>query len=293
MLASNGNGQHLNNAKLEEVIIRFQRTGDASSLGEIVALSQQRALTLIRFNGTTSYRSEVELLSDINFKLMRSVRNFDPNKGSAFTFVSKIIDSSLRTSVSVVRKNWARHVELDEAIASTLHTNGEKDHQEVLEDLTHRIMSGVKTTLSDEAEVSAQRWLIESFCQEGFASKRYVCTNHAASVFGLKPERAREIFDLSMLETRRVVFDVLPPQPTIAAARLAGTRSAWMLRYAPLLDADEFSKFVTLTKGLNAFIVVLIAPKTRSRRLDRNPTVSRQNLLWILHGQPDARALFQ
>jgi hypothetical protein len=47
------------------------------------------------------------------------------------------------------------------------------------------------------------------------------------------------------------------------------------------------------TKGLNPFIILLIAPESRSRRLDRNPTVNRQNPLWVLYGHPDARPLFQ
>jgi hypothetical protein len=51
----------------------------------------------------------------------------------------------------------------------------------------------------------------------------------------------------------------------------------------------EFSKFVTLTKSLSPFVVVLIDPQSRSRRLDRNPTICRQNLLWVTNGHPDAK----
>jgi hypothetical protein len=75
MFTSNGGATdpHFDNARFEQVVERFQRTGDASSLSEIVELSQQRALTLIRFNGTHRYWSEDELLSDINYKLMRGI----------------------------------------------------------------------------------------------------------------------------------------------------------------------------------------------------------------------------
>jgi hypothetical protein len=55
----------------------YQSQGDAGSLGEIVRLSQDRALTLIRFYKTTRYRSEDELLSDDNFRLIRAVEKFD------------------------------------------------------------------------------------------------------------------------------------------------------------------------------------------------------------------------
>src|SRR6516225_3389308 len=67
----------------------------------------------------------------------------------------------------------------------------------------------------------------------------------------------------------RVMYDSLSGRPPIAAGRLVGTREAWMLRYAPLLSPDEFTKFATLTKDLSPFVVVLLAPESRSRRLDR------------------------
>jgi hypothetical protein len=65
-------GEHLNNNKLEECIFRFQK-GDANALGEIIALTTPRAQTLVRYFKTHSYKPEDELLSDINFKLLRSV----------------------------------------------------------------------------------------------------------------------------------------------------------------------------------------------------------------------------
>jgi hypothetical protein len=113
MLASrhhpNGQGStHLDNARLEEVIVRYQTQGDRESLGEIVRLSQTRAQTLIRFYQTTRYRPEDELLSDVNWKLLRSVSKFDPAKGSAFTFVSQVIWSTLSTSVINARRNAKR-----------------------------------------------------------------------------------------------------------------------------------------------------------------------------------------
>jgi hypothetical protein len=53
------------------------------------------------------------------------------------------------------------------------------------------------------------------------------------------------------------------------------------------------AKFAILMRGLSPFLLLLIAPQSRSRRQDRNPTVSRQNLVWILNGHPDAVPLFQ
>ena len=112
-------------------------------------------------------------------------------------------------------------------------------------------------------------------------------------VFGLSHSRSRELYDLTMLEIRRVLYNDLPQRPQIAPGRLLGTRFAWMTRYAPLLDAAEFTKFTTLMRNLSPFVLFLIDPASRSRRQDRNPTITRQNLLWVIHGHPDAVPLFK
>ena len=80
MSTSNGEGNqpHFGNSRFEQVVVRFQK-GDPDALNEIVELSQRRALTLIRFHGSARYCSESELLSDINFKLIKAVAKFDPS----------------------------------------------------------------------------------------------------------------------------------------------------------------------------------------------------------------------
>jgi hypothetical protein len=250
-------------------------------------------LTLIRFNGTTRYVPEDELLSEVNLKLLRAVGKFNPARGSAFTYLSCLIQNTLRSSVTNARKNASRFIELDATVANTLRTNGERESQDVIEDLIHRIKTTVKTTLTDEAELSAARWYIGSFCTDGFQSPRNKCANAAMAVFRLAPDRSREIFDIVMLETRRILYDFLPARSPIVPGRLYGTRCGWMAQYRPLLSESEFTKFVTLMKGLSPFLLMLISPESRSRRQDRNPPIVRQNLLWILHGHPDAKPLFE
>jgi hypothetical protein len=136
------------------------------------------------------------------------------------------------------------------------------------------------------------RWYADSFLNGAFELQRHKCADAAITVYGLRHNRSRELYDLCLLECRRAMYDILPPRPTIAPVQLHGTRAHWMGRYAHLLDPAEFTKFVTLTKGLNPFVVVLIAPQSRGRRLDRNPQVGRTNLLWVLYGHPDAVPLF-
>ena len=70
-------------------------------------------MTLIRFHKTTRCGSEDKLLSDANFKLLRAVGKLDPAKGSAFTFLSCLIQNALHSAVSKARKVASRYVELD------------------------------------------------------------------------------------------------------------------------------------------------------------------------------------
>jgi hypothetical protein len=145
MLASNGNRcaePHFDNARLEQAIARLQ-AGDATSLSEIITLTQPRAETLIRFYKTTSYRSEGELLSDVNFKLLRAVDKFDPAKGTAFTFVSCLIQNSLCTSVSNARKNLVQYQRLSRSMVVTLEAQSED--REAADDIRHQIKEGART----------------------------------------------------------------------------------------------------------------------------------------------------
>jgi hypothetical protein len=289
-----GATQHFDNGRLESLIANYQAgSNPTAALGEIVELTQRRALTLVRFNGTTRYVSEDELLSDINCKLIKAVRRFDPSRGSAFTFISRVAQSVLWTSVTNARKNAERHVELDAAIIKTLHAPASSESQEGADDLAHRVRAGVKTTLTEPDEIGMQKWFVESFCQDGFDSLRYQCANAAMRVYGIRHDRSRELYDLSMLEVRRVLYPDLKRREPIPPGRLLGTRAMWMLRYVPLMTTDEFTKFFTLARDLSPFILLLIAPRSHSRRQDRNATIGRQNLEWVLYGHPSAVPLYE
>jgi hypothetical protein len=248
---------------------------------------------LIRFHKTAHYVPEAELLRDVNVKLLRAVDRFDPAKGSAFTFVSCLIQNTLHSSVTKARMVASRYVELDEAVIDKLATNGETESKDAIDDLAYRVRAGARTTLTNPTEQDVQRWFVTSFCEDSFSQQRHQCANAAMAVHSLSHARSRELYDLTMLEVRRVLYDDLPPRPLIVPGRLFGTRTAWMTRYAPLMSAAEFMKFVVLVHGLSPFILLLIDPSNRSRRRNRCPAVTRRNLEFVLSGHPDARPLFQ
>jgi hypothetical protein len=284
---------HCDNGRIEAAIIDYQSTRDVRALATIVDLTRDRAQTLIRFRKTTRYVPMDELLSDVHSKLLRAVDMFDPSKGSAFTFVSQVVTNVLCTAVTSRRKDLARHHRLNRVILDKLVTNGEVESQHALDDLAHRVRVGVRTTIEDETERDVQRWFVASFCDDGFEHRRHECADAARTVYGVGHSRSRELYDLTMLEVRRVLYNDLPPRQPIIAHRLHGTRFAWMTRYAPLISQDELTKFVTLMRNLSPFVLLLVDPSNKSRRQDRCPAITRRNLEFILSGHPDAVPLFE
>ena len=114
-------------------------------------------------------------------------------------------------------------------------------------------------------------------------------------VYQLSHARSRELYDLTMLEVRRALYDDVKRREQIIAGRLVGTRAAWMTRYRPLLTANEFTKFVVLMKDLAPYLLLLVVDpsKANNHRRDKNPTIGRRTLKMILYGHPDARPLFE
>ena len=189
---------HFNNEAITAFLGRYQ-AGDPDALTGIITSTQERAKTLIRFLGSARYLPEGELLSNLNWKLLRAIPHFNCERGSAFSYISCLIENELRSSVSRERTNTSRYGEPDEKLASSLpaKSQGELAERIAAEDLAHRIHAGVKTTLSDERELSTQRWYVESFTDEAFAQRRHQCADAAMPVYGLSHARARELYDLT------------------------------------------------------------------------------------------------
>jgi hypothetical protein len=285
-----GGSMHLDNAAIESALADYKTSRSQTALTQVISLAQQRALTLIRSNHVTRYRTEDELMSDINFKLIRAVDTFDTARGSGFTFVSAVIWNVLRTNVTSARKIAERRAVLEEALIES--TPARNTDESVAEDLKHRIKALTKTVLTNADELATQRWYVESFCAAGFESRRHNCANAAMRAFGLSHERARELFDLTMLEVRRVLYD--EAHKPIYPGRLLGTRCAWMLRYKTILNPAEFTKFVVLMRDLAPYLLYLIVDprNANNHRKDRNPPIERKNLELILFGSINAHSLF-
>jgi hypothetical protein len=193
--------------------------------------------------------------------------------------------------VTTTRAAAARYTELSNSIAAALVSKSED--RSAVDDIAHRIKAGAKTALTDQVELSAQRWYVESFTQDGFESRRHECANVAMGVHQLSHARSRELYDLTMLEVRRILYDdVAHKRPAILPGQLNGTKLAWLTRYAPLMSPAEFKRFVVLMRDLAPYLLLIVdRDNHNSHRHDRK-TVGRKNVELILNGDPGAVPLF-
>ena len=285
---------HCDSNAIEASLQDYQSTGSQGALSTFIGLARERARTMIRFNGTTRYLTEPELLAEVDFKLIRAASYFNPGKGSGFTFVSHVILNTLRSSVSRVRRDASRFIELDETVLGETVIDSGRRSREAIEDFTSKLRQGVRSVLTNESELATQRWYIDSFCADGFESRRHSCANACIRAYGISHARSRELYDLTMAEARRVLYDELKDRRTIFPGRLLGTRCAWMTAYAPLLSRDEFTKFAIIMRGLAPYLLLLILDPTHenNHRRDRQATIGRRNLELILYGSSTAKPLF-
>jgi hypothetical protein len=288
---SNGNGHFFDNTAVEALIRDYQATSCPNTLGEIISRCAPVALSLIRSKATMRHEELDELMAIVNGKLLRSLPRYRPERGSAFAFVSKLTVNMLATTVTHRKKMAARYPALDRTFALNL-PDQERDFDSTvaLDDMVHQIRS-IKSSCTDSFEREAQRWYVESFIDAGFEMRRCECADAAMKVYGLSHRRARQLYDLTLLEIRRALWNEKKHSP-VDLEQLRGTKGLPLLRYTNFLTPAEFSKFCLLMKDLAPYLVVLVKPGNETRIRAGQWDAVRENLRLILEGMPEATPLF-
>jgi len=143
----------------------------------------------------------------------------------------------------------------------------------IFEDICHRILQ-TQTICTDEHELAAQRWLVIcGFLYSEFKLRRHEAADSMTIVYGITRARSRQLHDLTLLEVRRQLLDVMDI-PEVEVSDLRGTRAIALAKYAALLVPADFSRLVYLMRNLAPIII-------EQGRID-----------WILDGYPNARLLF-
>lgn len=110
-------------------------------------------------------------------------------------------------------------------------------------------------------------------------------------VFRLTHRRARQLYILTLLEIRRVLWDETRHEPVTPIA-LRGTKGLPLVKYTNFLTLEEFSKFAALMKDLAPYLVIAIKPSNEAGIRNGNWQAIRENLELILNGVPGASPLF-
>jgi hypothetical protein len=284
-----GAPHYFNSNLARQWIESYNESGDSDALARLLAHAEPLARSIIEYRNTVRHESIDELLSRIRIKLWRSLKLYDPVKGTAFSFVAKVISS---TSASMVSEAWARSekfCELDEQVDFALSYDPIASRETVV-DLLDRVRR-VKTPCTDPYELAAERWLIDSFIDCEFRIRRYQAANSMSEVFGIGYSRSRWLFDTTLVAVRRQLTGDRRLTP-IAPASLARTRSEALIRFAGYLSAPEFTKLATLMKDVPPNIILTIDPSRACAIRKGEPEPTRMNLLLVLNGSPSDRRLF-
>jgi len=221
-----------------ELIERYNLTGDQESLNQLLQHVEPLAKSILEYRCTTKHESMDELLSRIRIKVWKSARLYDASKGSAFSFIAKVISSTAASTIGEAWRRESHYCELgdnDPAAGCDLLTS-----REAIADLEHRIRQ-VKTPCSDPYELEAQQWLVASFIDADFGLKRCDAANAMMTVYGLGHAQSRRLFDLTLVAIRRELLTGRRLKP-VNPRSLVQTRSAAIIQFARFLSENEFTR---------------------------------------------------
>ena len=115
--------------------------------------------------------------------------------------------------------------------------------------------------------------------------RRHQCADAAMKVYGLSPRQSRQLYDLTLLEIRRTLWDETKHSP-VTRAQLGRSKNRWVTRFANFLTPEEFTKFAVLMRGLPPSLVVLVKFCNEGKiRAGAWPAL-RENLRLVLEGDP-------
>jgi hypothetical protein len=228
---------------------------DLALLNELLLSCLPIVERLISLRGTTDFESVEELRNRALLRLAKGFRKwYDPAKGRIFTFITKTTEHGLVDAVRRRRRVSYRYLPFDDLLENSVRfsVNGQ-EHGQAVDDIAYRVRR-IRTLSVCPFEQEAQRYLVRNLLESNFAFRRHEASDAIVVVYGLTPERARKLYDITLLAIRRVLIDKRKLKP-IVAADLIGTRGRALLRYANVLTPDEFSRLAYLMRNLAPAII--------------------------------------
>jgi hypothetical protein len=279
---------YFNSERAGQWIEDWNKQGNMDSLNRLLEHARPLICSIVEYRATTKHEELDEIVQQIQIKLWRSLRLFDPSRGTSFSFVARVVSS---TSASIVGECWKRSERFLNTTDSVLFSVPAREGNcYAIDDLEHKIRR-IKTTCREPSEVEAQKWLVLSFIDAGFRLRRHEVSDAAMIAFGLSHSRSRQLHDLTLLEIRRELLAERRLAP-ISPADLAGTKTAALKRYGRYLKPEEFTTLAYLLKDLAPATIFLMRPENGPKILRGDSAAALENLGLILNGDPDAKPLF-
>jgi hypothetical protein len=272
-----------------KLIEEFNANGATEPLQALLVHVEPLAKSILEYRASTKHEELDELLARIRLKLWKSLRLFNPAKGTAFTFCAQVINSAAMSTVGEVWAYRDKYFELNDENGFT--ASPALGSAEALDDIVYRVRQA-KSACRNPYERRAQRWFIESFIDAGFVLRRHEAADAVMQVFSITHARSRQLHDLTMLEVRRQLIGE-KRLPLITPDLLRGTKIQAINRYAKFLSENDFSKLAVLLRDLAPSLVLLMRPENACRIRRGEPEATRNNLRLILDGEPRARPLFR
>src|SRR5258708_4842626 len=272
----------------QALILDWQKNRNGS-LEELLQYSVPLARSIIQGLKTTQYAEMAELVSRIQIKLATSLHCFDATRGTAYSFVSKVIKSVLANVVQESRRYISLSTELDLDKRDPATNDAWKDFKEELE---WRVL-GIRTLCTLEPELAAQRWLVQSFLDCAFSFRRHEAANSCMQVFDFSHSRGRQLYHLTIVEIRRVTFFLLDHSILIRPGDLVHTKARSLIPYARYLSEADFTRLCVLLRALAPSIIFAFRPENFPRIRAGDRVAIRDNLRLVLWGHPEARPVFR
>jgi len=272
-----------------ELFCQINANGESAAIDELLRHSEPLIKSLIKYRRADRHVPLDELLNAVRLKLWKSVRLFDPGRGTPYSFVAKVTESVMASAVADAWRRGELYCELSAELSD--HVSMPDIDRKGINDIGERIRREIKTTATLPGELQAQRWYFQSLVASEFTVKRFQAADAAMQVYGLTHARARWLYDTVILEGRRVLINDrrLPMVPPHA---LRHTRIEALVRYARYLPERDFSRLVSLMRDLPPSLIISAKPGNGSAIRCGNPEAITENLTLVLNGDPAARRLF-
>ncbi len=281
-----GSNWNFDNEAVQSRLLLWQENRDPQLMEEVLMMSRPHIVQMLRSYRELGYE---ETTNSALAKLWKSAHLYNPERGTAFSFVSRVAATTACNVLGELRRLRDRYRAMETDYWDSLAAPGFDSYGVV--DFREKIYAELKSRRRLQCERSAQKWLVASGIDSAFVLRRFEVANAMMKVYGLGHLQSRELYDETQLELRRLFLSERTIRP-VEPQDLLHTKGRAFIRFAAYLDSEQFSCLITLMKDLAPRLILLAKPSNIGAISRGEADAIRENLGLILNGDPDAKQLF-